>query len=134
ATVRDAALGRVRASGVFAHDAASAARKYLEDCAADAAQQARREMLWRQAPSSPVLARLAASLRSLEAKLRDSARGRADRIPESAVALDPSVPALALRRVDEAWDGQEVRLVLTGHEDGVVEVQPASASPRRALA
>ena len=133
-SIRDAALGRLGATGVFIHDVTAAARKYLESCAADAAQQARREMLWRQAPSSPVLARLAASLRSLEASLRESSRGHAERIAEGAVSLDASVPALVLRRVDDLWDGHEVRLVLAGHEEGTLAIEPAHSSARRALA
>ncbi|UJR85126.1 Hypothetical protein I5071_72060 [Sandaracinus amylolyticus] len=132
--VRRAALGRTSARGIPPHELAAAARKYLEACAADAAQHARREMLWRQTPAQPALARLAESLRRMEMSLRTQNGGIAARVGRDAVTLDASVPCLSLGRTDETWDGRELKLVLAGHEQGELAFEPPHPSPRRALA
>lgn len=132
--VRRAALGLVGGRGIAPHELKAAAKKYLDACAADAAQAARRQMLWRRTPETEALARIAEQLRAFEQQM-DAEVGAAQRISPHALRFDESVPCLMLSGHEDATrpDG-ELRLVLTGHERGHISLEPAVHHGRRGLA
>ncbi len=132
--VRRAALGFVGGRGIAPHEMKAAAKKYLDACAADAAQTARRQMLWQRRPGSDALARVAEQLRALEQQIH-AETGAAQRISANAIQFEESVPCLMLSGDPDATrpDG-EIRLVLTGHNRGELSLEPVVHHGRRGLA
>jgi superfamily II DNA or RNA helicase len=132
--VRRAALGLIGGHGIAPHEMKAAAKRYLDACAADAAQAARRQMLWRRTPESEALSRIADQLRALEQQIHAEV-GAAQRISVHAIQFEESVPCLMLPGHHDATrpDG-EIRLVLTGHERGELSIEPSVHHGRRGLA